>query len=66
MTEEQLRKIEQLAEDVVAGTLIGMGLNKAYNLAAIEVPALLHSHRDLSEELIKTQERLRQCLCKPH
>ena len=49
MTEDYLQELETQVDLVLRGNLLGIGLDKTYNLVAIEVPLLINAVRRLKD-----------------
>ena len=49
MTEDYLQDLETQVDLVLRGNLLGIGLDKTYNLVALEVPMLINAVRRLKD-----------------
>lgn len=69
MTAEDLAAIERNASQVVSGIMFGMHLDKAYTMAAMDVPLLISVIRTMRQKMDKQAAALKQarnqCANKP-
>ena len=58
VTDEYLQEIEAKIADVLKSNLLGIGLDKSYNLVAIEMPILVEAVRNLAVANQKLRQKL--------